>query len=345
MTAAKFDHVDVVSRRAAAAEVQPARHAGFAQSFVSQSSQRGGNQVCVGRSGDSNLNVNDGFGCESRHRSAADVLDGGGSESAAKCVGLCGKQSGPLRAGFNNFYRLINAGPAMAYELHAGSLANMRRSATWDPSRLPEHIRSRVEVVQGSHSDPNVVDEAFKGAETLFWVCPPDPRSESVEKAYLDFARPACEAVGKHGVQRVVSVSAPGRGTELAKHAGYVTASLAMDDLLASTGAHFRALTMPSFMDNLLRQVEPIRTQGVFFSPICQPDQERLLGSDGAGDGGHDVGERSRPRQRGATDTRVDDAHDFPPMVRGSIETRCTKRRCSCLTASNPQPSDSERAS
>lgn len=54
----------------------------------------------------------------------------------------------------------------------------------------------------------------------------------------------------------------------MAKRAGYVTASLAMDDLLASTGAHFRALTMPSFMDNLLRQVEPISTRGVFFSPI-----------------------------------------------------------------------------
>jgi hypothetical protein len=45
------------------------------------------------------------------------------------------------------------------------------------------------------------------------------------------------------------------------------TASLAMDDLLASTGVSYRALTMPSFMDNLLRQVELIKSRGVFFSP------------------------------------------------------------------------------
>lgn len=137
-----------------------------------------------------------------------------------------------------------------------------------DPSRLPEHVRERVQIVQGSHSESAVVDEAFEGADTVFWLCPPNARAESVEKAYLDFTRPACEAIRKHRVQRIVSVSALGRGTELAKRAGYVTASLAMDDLLADTGAHFRALAMPSFMDNVLRQVQPIKAQGVFFSPI-----------------------------------------------------------------------------
>jgi hypothetical protein len=34
-----------------------------------------------------------------------------------------------------------------------------------------------------------------------------------------------------------------------------------MDDLIAGTGVAYRALTMPSFMDNTLRQVEPIRDQ------------------------------------------------------------------------------------
>jgi uncharacterized protein YbjT (DUF2867 family) len=42
-----------------------------------------------------------------------------------------------------------------------------------------------------------------------------------------------------------------------------------MDDLIASTGVAFRALIMPSFIDNLLRQVGPIKAQGVFFSPIA----------------------------------------------------------------------------
>jgi uncharacterized protein YbjT (DUF2867 family) len=48
-----------------------------------------------------------------------------------------------------------------------------------------------------------------------------------------------------------------------------VTASLAMDDQIAATGVAYRALTMPSFMDNLLRQVASIRDEGVFRGPIA----------------------------------------------------------------------------
>jgi uncharacterized protein YbjT (DUF2867 family) len=37
-----------------------------------------------------------------------------------------------------------------------------------------------------------------------------------------------------------------------------------MDDLIASTGVAYRALANPSFMDNLLREVDSIRDEGVF---------------------------------------------------------------------------------
>ena len=137
-----------------------------------------------------------------------------------------------------------------------------------DPSRLSPQARERVEVVQGSHGDIDVVTRAFAGADSVFWLVPPDPHAESVEAAYVDFTGPACEAFKSQEVKRVVGVSALGRGTAMARNAGRVTASLAMDDLIASTGVSCRALTMPSFMDNLLRQVEPIKNQGVFFSPI-----------------------------------------------------------------------------
>jgi uncharacterized protein YbjT (DUF2867 family) len=135
-----------------------------------------------------------------------------------------------------------------------------------DPSRLPSRTRERVEVVQGSHGDINVVTQAFKAVDAVFWLVPPNIHAESVESAYLDFTRPACDALQSQGVRRVVGVSALGRG--VAKNAGLVSASLAMDDLIASTGVSYRALTMPSFMDNILRQVEPIKSRGMFFSPI-----------------------------------------------------------------------------
>jgi uncharacterized protein YbjT (DUF2867 family) len=138
-----------------------------------------------------------------------------------------------------------------------------------DPSGIPAETRMWVEVIQGSHGDPAVADQAFDGADAVFWLAPPDPRAESVEAAYAGFARPAAEAFRKHGVKRVVGVSALGRGTPWAGQAGYVTASLAMDDLIAASGVAYRALTNPSFMDNIAAQAGAIKNQGLFFSPIA----------------------------------------------------------------------------
>lgn len=143
-----------------------------------------------------------------------------------------------------------------------------------DPSAIPAPIRDRVEVVRGSHSDRDVVDRAFAGADTVFWLAPADPQARSVEAAYVDFTRPACDAIKSQGVKRVVDITPLGRGVPGAERAGYVTASLAMDDLITSTGVDFRALTMPSFMDNILMQLKPIETKGMFFSPI---DGDRRL--------------------------------------------------------------------
>ena len=44
-----------------------------------------------------------------------------------------------------------------------------------DPSHLPSHVRQRVEIVQGSHGDIEVLNQAFAGVDAVFWLVPPDP--------------------------------------------------------------------------------------------------------------------------------------------------------------------------
>ena len=152
---------------------------------------------------------------------------------------------------------------------HIGSqiLANLLpedeavRVVVRDPEKLPAPVRDRAEIVVGSHRDRDVVARAFAGADTVFWLMPADPTAPTPYDSYVGASLPAANAVVRHGVERVVSISALGR--EVQRYAGYVSASLAMDDLFRSTGAHFRALTMPSFMDNLLWQVDSIKKDGV----------------------------------------------------------------------------------
>lgn len=138
-----------------------------------------------------------------------------------------------------------------------------------DPSRLAPRVADRVEVVPGSHGDPDVAAKAFAGADAVFWLIPPQVSATSADEAYSGFVRPVLGALRTAG--RVVAVSALGRGTPVAGRAGYVTATLAMDDLIAATGVPYRALTAPSFMENTLRQFDAIREHGVFYGPYL-PD-------------------------------------------------------------------------
>lgn len=144
-----------------------------------------------------------------------------------------------------------------------------------DPARLPDAVRERVEVITGSHGDAGVVDRAFEGADAVFWLVPPDA-SLAPEDAYCGFTRPAAKALAAHGVGHVVGVSALGRGTPLADRAGLVTASLAMDDLIAGTGVAYRALANPSFYENLLEEADAIREKGVF-SDVVEGDRRAPL--------------------------------------------------------------------
>ncbi|MFF0745423.1 NAD(P)H-binding protein [Streptomyces sp. NPDC004111] len=141
-----------------------------------------------------------------------------------------------------------------------------------DPARLPESVRGRVEVVTGSHGDAATVERAFAGADAVFWLVPPDAR-RTPEEAYSGFSRPAVRAFAAHGVGRVVGVSALGRGTPQAGRAGLVTASLAMDDLIAGSGVAYRALANPSFFENLLEEADSIREHGVF-TDTADPDRK-----------------------------------------------------------------------
>jgi uncharacterized protein YbjT (DUF2867 family) len=154
-------------------------------------------------------------------------------------------------------------------------LANLLRSGEQlrviarDRSQLPADVREDLDIVEGSHGDAAVADKAFAGADAVLWVAPADPRAPSVQAAFAGFTRPAAEAFKRHGVGRVVGISMLGRGTPWAARAGFVTGSLAMDDLIAASGVAYRALTNPYFMEDTARQADSIKNQGLFSSPIA----------------------------------------------------------------------------
>ena len=106
---------------------------------------------------------------------------------------------------------------------------------------------------------------ALEGAEGFFLVVPPAFTTHNDTEHYLAFTRPACRAIAVHGVKRVVAISGIGRAVPV--NAGPVTASLVKDEEIMKTGADFRALWCPGFMENMLRQLDSLKNQNAFSSP------------------------------------------------------------------------------
>ncbi|GIH60090.1 NmrA family NAD(P)-binding protein [Microbispora siamensis] len=132
-----------------------------------------------------------------------------------------------------------------------------------DSSRLPEHVRAQAEVVEGSHADADTIAKALEGADRLFWLVPPAGFRDAgpAVSYYLDFTRAAAQEAASRGV-RMVHVTSLGHGYN--GEAGLLSAALDMDELIESTSVQYRALALPFFMENVLRQAQPIAQQGVF---------------------------------------------------------------------------------
>jgi uncharacterized protein YbjT (DUF2867 family) len=143
-----------------------------------------------------------------------------------------------------------------------------------DPDKIPADVRAEVDVVRGSSDAAPVLDRALAGAESLFLVVPPFFGAPDVTEHYLQFTRPAIDAMKRHGVTRVVTVSGIGRRSSA--KAGPVSASLAKDLELEHAGLHVRALWCPSFMENVLRSLDSLRARGSFAGP-SRPDVKAPL--------------------------------------------------------------------
>ncbi len=136
-----------------------------------------------------------------------------------------------------------------------------------DPAKLAPEVQGKVEVVQGSSDDPAAMNQALRGAESLFWVTPPSFGTDDNTAYYLRLARAACRALQEQGVRRVVAVGNLGRGLPMAAHAGQCTSGIAMEEEFERTGLDLRVLRCPGFMENMLMQLQPLKERGMYFLP------------------------------------------------------------------------------
>lgn len=139
-----------------------------------------------------------------------------------------------------------------------------------DAAQLDAQVRSRVEVVEGSHADAAALDRALPAADAVFWLVPPNPDAPSAAEHYLAFARAGSAAIRRHGVGHVVAVTSAGHDWK--RPAGLLSAAFAMDVEMRASGAAYRAVSLPFYMENLLGQADAIARTGTL-SLSCAADR------------------------------------------------------------------------
>lgn len=141
-----------------------------------------------------------------------------------------------------------------------------------DPSKIPADLRGKVEVIQGTHDDAEVLSRALKGASQLFYIVPPSMQYTDGDRYYLDFAEPVLQAIEINRVQRVVHISGSGLGVD--KNAGPVYSSYLVEKELESLGCALRILHCGSFMENLLRSASTIKANNSISA--CLPAEIKI---------------------------------------------------------------------
>lgn len=140
------------------------------------------------------------------------------------------------------------------------------------PEKVPEPLRSQVQVERGSLEDGSFVARATRGVDGLLWLTPSTFVAQDFAAWTLGLAQNAAQAIGRNLIQRVVFVSShgadrPGRGQ--VSFAGEV------EKVLRAAAPHTVTLRSAGFMENLLTSVEALNGGQLF--GVLQKDKKYPL--------------------------------------------------------------------
>ena len=145
-------------------------------------------------------------------------------------------------------------------------------------ARRPEAwTGTRMEVRVGSLDDPSFVVDATRGVDALYWATPNSfAPGITMREGYRRFARSAADAIRQNAIRQVVHLSGfahvdDGGGERSLFGALAETEATLADAARGSSITHLRA---GFFFENLLGQLNYLRTEGRVFLPV---DRKRRI--------------------------------------------------------------------
>ncbi|WP_375756940.1 NAD(P)H-binding protein [Corallococcus exercitus] len=161
------------------------------------------------------------------------------------------------------------AGRALERVVQAGAQAV---ALVRHPEKLPESLRSRVHVEQGTLEDGAFVVRATRGADALLWLTPTTFGAQDFRAYTLDLARNAARALQENRIQRVVFVSSHGADRP---GLGQVSFAGEVEKVLEAAAPHTVSLRCAGFMENLFASVDTLKAGQLF--TLLPPDKKYPL--------------------------------------------------------------------
>jgi uncharacterized protein YbjT (DUF2867 family) len=132
-----------------------------------------------------------------------------------------------------------------------------------NPAKVTDFVARGARLVEGSIDDAAVLDQAFSGADALFWLTPIAFDKPNYIKWARQTGQDAARAAKRHGIRRVVVISSVGAQHETG--VGPIGCLLAVESAFAAAAPNVSSLRAASFMENFLNHVGSIANMGTIF--------------------------------------------------------------------------------
>ena len=135
-----------------------------------------------------------------------------------------------------------------------------------DPAKVKDLAGRGARVIAGEHSDPAVVKRAIEGADSLFWLNPPNYTAKDLRGEYRKFSDAAATAISQFPQIKFVLLSSI--GANRTEGTGPIKGSHDAEEKLRATAKNFTALRPNSFMENILASLPTIISDGNIYSNV-----------------------------------------------------------------------------
>lgn len=135
-----------------------------------------------------------------------------------------------------------------------------------DPAKLENERERGATVVQCDLTDESAVIEATKGADALFFLCPPDYQVADFRSYYNRLARNGAAAVQANAIPHTVFLSSV--GAHLPDGTGPIAGLYDGERIFSEATQGLTILRPNFFMENYFMQLDGIKAAGSIFMPV-----------------------------------------------------------------------------